>query len=73
LLIQKQTPEYSFFRHWNFKRDRTLWSDETKKSFLAANPPDGFSANRDKKHPMPPVKYCCAGGPGQLVQIYTVS
>jgi len=40
---------------------------------LAANPPDGFSANRDKKHPMPPVKYCCAGGPGQLVQIYMVS
>ncbi len=28
-----------------------------KNSFLAANPPDGFSTNRDTKHPMPTVKY----------------
>jgi len=28
-----------------------------KKCFLAANQPDGFGAKRDKKHPMPKVKY----------------
>ncbi len=29
-----------------------LWSDETEKnSFLATNPPDEFSTNRDKKVP----------------------
>ncbi len=28
-----------------------------KKSFLPANPPDGLSANRDKKYPMSMVKY----------------
>ncbi len=28
-----------------------------KKYFLAANPPDEFSTNRDKKYPMPTVKY----------------
>jgi len=58
-LIQKQSPAYSVVRQdWNFKRDRLLWSDETKKnSFLAANPPDGFGAHMDKKYPMPTVKY----------------
>jgi len=36
-LIQKQTPVYSVSRHnWN------------KKSFLAANPPDGFGAHMHK-------------------------
>ncbi len=48
-----------------------------KKSFLAANPPDGFSTNRDKMYPMHTVKYtagslmwaCFSDGcPGQLVQ-----
>ncbi len=49
-----------------------------KKSFLAANPPDGFSTNRDTKYPMPTVKYTAgslmwwacfsAGSPGHLVQ-----
>ncbi len=28
-----------------------LLSDETEKSFLAENPPDEFSTNRDKKVP----------------------
>jgi len=32
---------------WNFKRDWMLCSDETKKGFLAANPPDVFGANRN--------------------------
>ncbi len=52
-LIQKQTPANSVVRHdWNFKWHWLLWSDETeKKSFLAANPPDEFSTNRDKKVP----------------------
>ncbi len=50
-----------------------------KKSFLAANPPDEFSTNRDKKYPMPTVKYTAgslmlwacfsAGGPGYFVQM----
>ncbi len=48
-----------------------------KNSFLAANPPDEFSTNRDKKHLMSTVKYTggslmlrayiSAGGPGHLV------
>jgi len=28
-----------------------------KRGFLAANPPDTFGANMDKKYPMPTVKY----------------
>ncbi len=57
-LIQKQTPAYSVIRHdWNVKYHWLLWSDETKKSFLPANPPDGLIANRDKKYPMTTVKY----------------
>ncbi len=58
-LILKQTPAYSVIRHdWNFKWDWLLWSDETeKKSFLAANPPDEFSTNRDNRQPMLTVKY----------------
>jgi len=54
-----------------------------KKCFLAANQPDGFGAKRDKKHPMPKVKYNAgslllwaffffAGGPGHLVQIHGI-
>ncbi len=53
-----------------------------KKSFLAANPPDRFSTNRDKKYPMPTVTYTAgslmlwacfsAGGPGYLVQIHGI-
>uniref|UniRef100_A0A673HGB5 Uncharacterized protein n=1 Tax=Sinocyclocheilus rhinocerous TaxID=307959 RepID=A0A673HGB5_9TELE len=45
-----------------------------------SNPPDGFGAHRDKKYPMPTVKYTAgslmlwacfsAGGPGRLVQIH---
>ncbi len=47
-----------------------------KNSFLAASPPNGFGANRDKKYPMSTFKYipgsimvwACfsAGGPGHL-------
>ncbi len=53
-----------------------------KNSFLAADPPDGFSTNRDKKYPMPTVKYTAgslmlwacfsAGGPGYLVQMHGI-
>ncbi len=53
-----------------------------KNSFLAANPPDRFSTNRDKKYPMPTVKYTAgslmlwacfsAGGPGYLVQMHGI-
>ncbi len=53
-----------------------------KKSFLAANPPDGFGANRHKKHTMPTVKYTAgslmlwayfsAGGTGRLFQIHEI-
>jgi len=49
---------------------------------LAANPPDGFGANRHKKHPMPTVKYTAgslimwayfsAGGTGRLFQIHEI-
>ncbi len=49
---------------------------------MAANPPDEFSTNRDKKSPMPTVKYTAgslmlwaclsAGGPGRLVQIHGI-
>ncbi len=56
------------------------WNIE--KIFLAANPPDGFGANRDKKYPMPTVKYTAgslmlwacffAGGPGRLVQMHGI-
>jgi len=59
-----------------------LWSDETKKSFLAANLPDGFGAHKDKKYPMPTVKYTAgslmlwayfsAGHPGHFVQIHGI-
>jgi len=85
--LQKQTPAYSGVRHgWIFKRDRILWSDETKKrGFLAANPADVFgakSANRDEEYPMPTVKYTAgscmlwaylfAGGPGHLVPIHGI-
>ncbi len=47
----KTTPANSVVRHdWNFKWLWLLLSDETEKnSFLAANPPDEFSTNRDKK------------------------
>ncbi len=80
----KQSPAYSVVRHdWNFKWHWLLWSDETlKKSFLAANPPDGFSTNKDKKYPMSTFKYTAgslmlwacfsAGGPGRLVQIHGI-
>ncbi len=53
-----------------------------KNSFLAANPPDEFSINRDKKYPMSTVKYTAgslmswawfsAGGPGHLVQMHGI-
>ncbi len=53
-----------------------------KKSFLAANPPDEFSTNRDKKYPMSTVKYTAgslmlwacfsAGGPEHLVQMHGI-
>ncbi len=39
-----------------------------KKSLLAANPPDGFGANRDKKYPMLTVKY--TAGPIMLWPIF---
>ncbi len=83
-LIQKQTPANSVIRHdWNFKWHWLLWSDETeKKSFLAANPPDEFSTNRDKKYPMSTVKYTAgslmlwacfsARGPEHLVQMHGI-
>ncbi len=51
-------------------------------SFLAANPPDEFSTNRDKKYPMSTVKYTAgslmlwacfsAGGPEHLVQMHGI-
>jgi len=54
----KTNSTYSVIRHdWFFKRDWSLSSDETKKGFLAANPPDVFGANRDQKYPMPTGKY----------------
>ncbi len=83
-LIQKQTPANSVVRHdWNFKWHWLLLSDETeKKSFLAANPPDEFSTNRDKKYPMSTVKYIAgslmlwacfsARGPEHLVQMHGI-
>ncbi len=50
--------------------------------FLAANPPDEFSTNRDKKYPMSTVKYTAgslmlwacfsAGGPEHLVQMHGI-
>jgi len=53
-----------------------------KRGFLAANPPDTFGANMDKKYPMPTVKYTAgsfmlrafffAGGPGHLVQMHGI-
>ncbi len=52
-----------------------------KKSFLAANPPDKFSTNRDKKYPMPTVKYtagslmlwaCFSAGGFLLVQMHGI-
>jgi len=57
--MENCTPAGSVVRHdWIFKGDLVLWSDETekKKSFLAANPPDGFGANRHNKYPMSTVK-----------------
>jgi len=53
-----------------------------KNIFLAANPPDGFGGNRDKKYPLPTVKYTTEslmlwpyffdGGPRHLVQIHGI-
>ncbi len=53
-----------------------------KNSFLAANPPDEFSTNRDKKYPMSTVEYTAgslmlwacfsAGGPEHLVQMHGI-
>ncbi len=53
-----------------------------KNSFLAANPPDEFSTNRDKKYPMSTVKYTAgslmlwacfsARGPEHLVQMHGI-
>ncbi len=53
-----------------------------EKSFLAANPPDEFSTNRDKKYPMSTVKYTAgslmlwacfsARGPEHLVQMHGI-
>ncbi len=61
-LIQKQTPAYSFAKHyWNFKRVSfhfmVRWNQKNKKSFLTANTQDGFGAHRDKKHPLCTMKY----------------
>ncbi len=51
---------------------------QKKESFLAANPPDGFGANRDKKYPMPTAvslmlwAYFSDRGPGHLVQMHGI-
>jgi len=77
-LVQKQTPAYLDVRHdWNSKREWMLWLDETKKLLFGSCV--WFGANRDKKFPMPTVKYTTgslmlwayffSGGPGLLVQI----
>ncbi len=56
------------------------WNWKKKKSFLAANPLDEFSTNRDNMYPMSTVKYTAgslmlwacfsARGPEHLVQFY---
>jgi len=72
------SPRSSKNKLQHIQLDTTGSSKETKetnqrKSFLAANPPDGINANRDKTTPCPRLNillFFLAGGPGHLVQIY---
>ncbi len=89
--FKKKTPGSAKNNLWHIQLSDTTGTSNNigfygqmklKKSFLAANPPDVFGANRDKKYPMSTIKYTAgslmlwacfsAGGPEHLVQMHGI-